>query len=100
MVGSGTGGLAELRSNLKDDQVLYGFFRVEDQVDATKMYRFVYVRWVGEGVSAMVKGRLTTHRGLLEDFFSPFHINLEVTELSGITDAVIKAKVQAMKGSK
>lgn len=100
LVGSGSGGVSEMRSHLKDDQVLYGFFRVEDQIDATKMYRFIYVRWVGDAVSAMVKGRLTTHRGMMQDFFAPYHIELEVTDQNGISDDVIKAKVQAMKGSK
>lgn len=100
VVGSGSGGLAELRPLLKDDAVLYIFLRVEDQIDDTKMFRFVYARWVGDNVPAMRKGKLTTHRGMMQDFFSPYHVELEVTDLNGITADVIKAKVQAMKGSK
>ena len=45
MVGSGTGGLAELKELLVSDMVLYGLLRVSDEVDDIPTVKFVYIIW-------------------------------------------------------
>ena len=96
----GSGGIAELKSNLQQDAVAYAFVSVDDKIDATEMKRFVYVRWVPENVPSMLKGKLTTHRGYVEDWFAPYHLSVNASDDSEITPAVIADKLKHMKGSK
>lgn len=96
--GSGSGGLDELRQHLKDNQVSYGFFSTESTIDSTEMRRFIYLRWVPENVSPLLKGKLTTHRGFCEDYFRPFHININATDLNEITNDIVNEKISHMTG--
>jgi hypothetical protein len=45
----------------------------------------------------MTKGKLTTHRGTLADFFAPVHLELEVGSPSEISMDIIKGKLKAGK---
>lgn len=96
----GSGGISELKSNLKQDAVAYAFIAVDDKIDATEMKRFVYIRWVPENVPSMLKGKLTTHRGFVEDWYAPFHLSVNASDDNEITEAVIADKLKHMKGSK
>lgn len=97
---SGSGGIDELKSNLAQDAVAYAFVSVDDKIDATEMKRFVYIRWVPEDVPAMLKGKLTTHRGFVEDWYAPYHLSVNASESNEVTSAVIADKIKHMKGSK
>ena len=96
----GSGGIADLKSHLKKDAVAYAFVAVDDKIDATEMKRFVYVRWVPEDVPAMLKGKLTTHRGFVEDWYAPYHLSINASDDAEISEAVIADKLKHMKGSK
>jgi len=96
----GNGGIDELKSHLKEDAVAYAFVAVDDKIDATEMKRFVYVRWVPENVPSMLKGKLTTHRGFVEDWYQPYHLSVNASEDSEISSSVIADKLKHMKGSK
>lgn len=97
VVSKGNGGITELRTHLKLDTVAYAFISVDDKIDATEMKRFVYVRWVPENVPSMLKGRLTSHRGYIEDWYAPYHLNINASELNEITSQVIIEKLKQMK---
>jgi hypothetical protein len=96
----GSGGIDELKSNLKQDSVAYAFVSVDDKIDATEMKRFVYVRWVPENIPSMLKGKLTTHRGYVEDWYAPYHLSVNASDDSEISAQVIADKLKHMKGSK
>ncbi|KYQ91019.1 hypothetical protein DLAC_07918 [Tieghemostelium lacteum] len=100
LVGSGTGGLQDLVSHLKASDVYYGLVKVEDRIDATVMAKLAYINFVGTSVSPMTKGRLTSHKGNVEKFFEPYHVSLFGESQSDLTDSVLNAKIQALKGSK
>lgn len=96
--GSGTGGLEELKGHLQENQVAYAFFAVEHSIDSTEMRRFIYLRWVPEYISPLLKGRLTTHRGFAEDYFRPFHININASDSTEITSDIVNEKISHMTG--
>lgn len=51
LVGTGTGGLAEFKSNLDNNQVYFGVLRVRAVDDhGSKRAKFVFVTYVGAGV--------------------------------------------------
>lgn len=97
---SGSGDVDELKSHLAEDAVAYGFISVDDKIDATEMKRFVYIRWVPEGVPTLLKGKLTTHRGFVEDWYAPYHLSVNASESAEVSSSVIADKIKHMKGSK
>ncbi|KAK5575357.1 hypothetical protein RB653_010616 [Dictyostelium firmibasis] len=101
LVGKGTGGLQELVSHLKAQNVNYGIVATTDVIDGIIQPKHAQITFVGVSVSPMVKGRLTTHRGKIDEFFSPIHVSLFSENPSqDLTDEILAQKVQQLKGMK
>ncbi|KAN0053087.1 hypothetical protein ACTA71_012569 [Dictyostelium dimigraforme] len=101
LFGKGTGGLQELVSHLKDQNVNYGIVATTDVIDGIVQPKHAQITFVGVSVSPMVKGRLTTHRGKIDEFFSPIHVSLFSENPSqDLTDEILAQKVQQLKGMK
>ena len=65
MIGSGTGGVAELASKLSSDSAYYGFTRTTENIDKTVAVKFAFITFLGDGVSPMKKGKITTYKGTI-----------------------------------
>lgn len=100
VLGSGTGGLAEMKEALQNDLVLYGLLRVSDQVDDITTTKFVYIMWVGEKVKPMTKAKVATHKGSLEEMFKPAHVTVYAYEQSDLRQQTIMDKVTSASGTK
>jgi len=46
----------------------------------------------------MVKGKITTHKGIVEAYFEPFSISLFGTSKEDLTPSILADKVQHLKG--
>lgn len=56
LIGKGTGGLAEMKEQLNDNQVYFGVLRVRAVDDhGSKRAKFVFVTYVGAGVVSIIK---------------------------------------------
>ncbi|CAF3442065.1 unnamed protein product [Fusarium graminearum] len=75
---TGTGGLAELVSNLDDGQVQYGYVRVEyaNDKESTRV-KFILVVWIGENTKVMRKARVSIESGDVKKQLS--HHSIAVT---------------------
>eukprot|EP00127_Corallochytrium_limacisporum_P001576 Clim_evm29s66 gene=Clim_evmTU29s66 len=106
VLGTGSEGLAGVRSELKEDIAAYALVRVTDAYErdagavSIDQAKFVYIRWVGERTAIMKKAKLSTHGGAAKDIFQPYHVNFDVTGLDEITNTIISDKVGAASGSK
>eukprot|EP01132_Coremiostelium_polycephalum_P005357 gene5357-6683_t len=100
LVGKGIGGLQELVSNLSANNVNYGIVKVEDKIDNSEMVKLAYIQWVGQSVSPMVKGKTTSHKGNVSEFFAPVHVTLFGESPTDLTDNILASKIQALKGMK
>jgi len=98
--GTGSGGLEELKSHLENDKVFYGILRVQDSIDQSSFYRFIFINFVGNGVSPLTKGRIVSHKGSVNGFFEPFHSFLNLSDENELTSQLVQEKIQALKGSK
>lgn len=100
LVGKGNGGLQELVSNLSANNVNYGIVKVDDKIDNSVMVKIAYIQWVGQNVSPMLKGKITSHKGNVNEFFAPVHVTLFGETPSDLTDSILASKIQALKGMK
>jgi len=97
--GKGDGGLDELISHLKPDQVQYGLYRTTDTVDNTVAVKFVLILWVGESVAVTRKARITTHKGELKELIGQYHVDCSCSNLEEINDDIIRDLVQRASGT-
>lgn len=99
-LGTGAGGVAELSTHLKDDNVVYALVRKIDKIDESETVKFAFVFWTGESVNRMLKARLGTHKGYVNGFFAPFHTDLNATQLNEVSDDIVLDLIRTASGSK
>eukprot|EP01099_Mayorella_cantabrigiensis_P008966 TRINITY_DN934_c0_g1_i1.p1 TRINITY_DN934_c0_g1~~TRINITY_DN934_c0_g1_i1.p1 ORF type:complete len:832 (-),score=254.53 TRINITY_DN934_c0_g1_i1:188-2461(-) len=68
LVGSGSGGIADLQSLLLDDQVSYAVLTVELVEGDYTVKKYIFLTWVGPSVKPLFKARSSQHRNQLYKF--------------------------------
>jgi hypothetical protein len=96
---SGSGGLEELRSNLKNDVVMYGLYRDYDQIDDTTAVKFCFVDWRGENINRMQRANLGIHSGEVTTLFRPYHVDVQCSDATEITRNIILDKIKFASGT-
>jgi len=99
LLGSGSGGSAELIANLQDDMVGYGLVRQEEKYDDSVRVMFAYINWVGEGIHRMLKARLGTHSGAVKGLLAPYHADIDATKKDEVTPEIITTTIQRTMGT-
>jgi len=91
---SGSGGVDELASHLKEDGCQYGFFRVDFEEDGTQRTKFIMLHWAGEGAPVMKKAKMSVHKPNVKACISDFNLELQESDRSQITNAHVLAKLR------
>lgn len=99
LVGSGDGDISELKDLLAADAPMYGLYRVTDKVDDITTVKFVYIVWIGESTKPMTRAKISTHKGVAEETFTPAHVTIFASDLSDLSDSVIMTKVKSASGT-
>ena len=81
LVGTGSGGVAELKQHLKDDIVGYALVRLIEVVDQSETVKFCFVNWVGKNINRMQRANLGTHKGFVTELFSVRFTAFAATQL-------------------
>ena len=95
-VASGTGGLAEFCTALKDDAIHYGGFVVYG-VDGrgnitSRREKFVQITWIGANVGVMAKSKVAGQRSKAMAYFSGYHIAYQI--MDGDRDDISEAELE------
>jgi len=99
LLGKGDGGVNELIGHLKDNIVAYGLVRVTERFDNSDTVKFVFIKWIGESIHRMLKARLGTHSGAVKEVFHPYHVDVEASNLSEISEEIITKTVSKASGT-
>lgn len=102
LVGSGSGGWADLQAALSDTKFIqFAMLRVVEQIDNSATVKFVYFKVQPPGVSPMLKGFCNAQKGRIDAAFEPFHVDFFSTDPANeISEKVIMDKIGAASGSK
>lgn len=68
VIGTGSGGIADLQSLLADDQVSYAVLPVEFAEGDYSTKKYIFLTWVGPAVKPLFKARSSQHRNQLYKF--------------------------------
>jgi len=100
LLGKGIGGVNELKTLLKDDEVQYGLVRLSDQIDNSVTVKFVFIHFVGEQVKYTRKARIGIHIGKVTEIFTPHHTDLTASKMDDISEEVIVKKLRNLREAK
>jgi len=98
-IGSGNGGVNELRGHLDDSKASYGLVRVTDKIDNSVTVKFVFIVWCGEKVAFVKKAQITTHKGSVTALFGQHHNDVHASTLDELTEDLIMSKVSDASGT-
>ncbi|CAH0047816.1 unnamed protein product [Clonostachys solani] len=87
----GKEGLEELKGKLADNQVLYGYQRIEYNNDTeSKRVKFVVVVWIGPEVKVMRRARVSVEKGGVIEKLGP-HVTVNASDRGDLVrDDVVK----------
>jgi hypothetical protein len=97
--GQGTGGVDELVDQLDDATVGYGLVRLIEKVDESDTVKFAYINWTGDNIPRMLRARLGTHSGAVKEFLSPYHVDINATQKSEVTEDIVRSTVKKAAGT-
>jgi len=99
LVGKGDGGLNELLTHLAPEKVGYGLIRISERFDNSDTVKFVFIKWVGESIHRMLKARLGTHSGAVKEILAPYHVDVEASNFSEISEEIVVKTVSKASGT-
>ncbi|KAJ3185836.1 hypothetical protein HDU85_001205 [Gaertneriomyces sp. JEL0708] len=100
LLGSGTGGADEMKNLFAPDSICYGLIRVTDMIDGHPTVKFAFINFIGNQVGVMKKAKISTHKGGVNELFSPYHVDFTISEKREIDDRIIADRVGAVSGSR
>ncbi|KAK5578244.1 hypothetical protein RB653_003197 [Dictyostelium firmibasis] len=98
LLGKGNGGVNELISNLNDNLVAYGLVRIVEKIDNSDTIKFAYINWIGEDIPRMLRARLGTHTGFVNQLVTPYHVDIKCTVKSEISKEIVEETVAKASG--
>lgn len=88
-----------MKQHLKDDVVMYGLIRMVEMIDSTEAIKFCFVDWRGDNINRMQRANLGIHSGAVQQLFHPYHVDIQPTNLSEITEEIIMQKIKNASGT-
>jgi hypothetical protein len=99
LVGSGSGGIEELKQHLTETKMCYGLVRVQDKIDQSVTIKFVFIIWCGEKVPFVQKGKMTTHKGSISTLMGQYHNDINCSNIAELSEESIMSKVRDASGT-
>ncbi|XP_049849120.1 uncharacterized protein LOC126317493 [Schistocerca gregaria] len=100
MIGSGQNGVEGVLGCMKDDNVVYALVRKVHRIDQSEVVKLCYIFWIGENIDRMLRARLGTHKGFINSFLSPYHVDLSVSRREELSDSVLEDLIASVSGNK
>ncbi|ORX68922.1 actin depolymerizing protein [Linderina pennispora] len=98
--GTGTGGLDELKTHLKDDQAAFGYVRmIMSNDELSQRTKFVFISWCGVGTRVMRKAKLSVQKGDVKNVLRSFSIEVPASELGELANDEIMLLLRKAGGA-
>lgn len=95
----GNGGVSELATHLKDDQVQYMLVRLHEKKGTTDTSKDVYIAWTGPKVSKIQAAKKNTHSGDIQKLLAPNHAQLTAINRENFNEARVRERADPQAGS-
>ena len=103
LVGTGSGGFNELKEHLDDSRVMFGVIKVigvdDKETTTSRRAKYVFVTFIGERVSVLVKARVSVQKGQITPAFHGVQAYLDFGSKDEVTMEVIGQKLAGCGGA-
>ena len=89
----------EFREKFTDDVRLFGYLRIISGDELSKRSKFVFITWIGSGVSVLKKAKMSADKGSVKDVIRSFAVEELFTERSDVRESSIRTKVEKAGGA-
>jgi len=99
LLGKGTE-RGEMDAVLTDKVVAWVLLRRTLMIDESETTKFVFINWIGDNIPRMLRARLGTWSGVVQEFIQPYHVDINASSLDEITEDIIMNTIQEAAGTK
>mmetsp|Transcript_10200 Transcript_10200/g.29262 ORF Transcript_10200/g.29262 Transcript_10200/m.29262 type:complete len:985 (-) Transcript_10200:35-2989(-) len=87
VIAAGSDGLAELRTNLDPNQVMFAFIQLEERA-------FAFIHWCPDAANGVSRARASIHKSFVTNFLGNLAIDLQARCLEDLTDEKINEEMR------
>ncbi|GAA5978710.1 hypothetical protein JCM11641_006150 [Rhodosporidiobolus odoratus] len=100
LTATGTGGLDELRSKLKDENASFAYVRVKYANDVESFReKFILVTWIGSGVRVMRRAKLSVHAADVKKVLRAYSIDVPASSAEDLAQDPIVTRLRKAGGA-
>eukprot|EP00010_Vexillifera_abyssalis_P007591 CAMPEP_0201550004 /NCGR_PEP_ID=MMETSP0173_2-20130828/6429_1 /ASSEMBLY_ACC=CAM_ASM_000268 /TAXON_ID=218659 /ORGANISM="Vexillifera sp., Strain DIVA3 564/2" /LENGTH=169 /DNA_ID=CAMNT_0047959873 /DNA_START=103 /DNA_END=612 /DNA_ORIENTATION=+ len=103
VVGSGSGGLNEMKETLDEGRIMFGLLKVvgvdEKETTTSRRAKYVFITFIGSKVSVLVKARVSIQKGQVTPLFHGVQIFVDISGVDELEPKVIADKLIASGGA-
>ncbi|XP_058967632.1 coactosin-like protein [Pocillopora verrucosa] len=86
----------EFRSHFTEGERVYGFVRIETGDELSKRAKFAFITWIGEGVGALQKAKVSTDKASVKQVVQAFAVEIlandpEELDFDHVKSVLVKA---------
>jgi len=96
---SGTGDFSEFLAQFDDSRAQFGFIRVTTGDSESKRAKFVFVSWVGAGVGALARAKVSVHKAKVKEVFRDYACEIHAEDRSELSEQAVMDKVVKSGGA-
>jgi len=90
----------EMYSLLTDKVVAWVLLRRTLKIDESETTKFVFINWIGDNIPRMLRARLGTWSGVVQEFIEPYHVDINASSLDEITEDILMNTIEEAAGTK
>ncbi|KAL9656540.1 hypothetical protein ABK040_005302 [Willaertia magna] len=90
LVGTGEGGIDEMKQTFQDNNASYAFARIEEMIDNSLTIKFAFVKFVGQKMKPMLRAGITPQVGEITTRFKPYHVDMYITSVDEISQQIVE----------
>jgi len=90
----------EMYSLLTDKVVAWVLLRRTLKIDDSETTKFVFINWIGDNIPRMLRARLGTWSGVVQEFIQPYHVDINASSLDEITEDILMNTIAEAAGTK
>ena len=103
IMGSGKGGLDEVKAALPEDDVRFGYVRVTavdvKGVRVSKREKLIFFNWIGPSTPILKKAKAQEAKQAMNDFFRGYHISFDLFDYDDISEELVEKRFRAAGGA-
>jgi hypothetical protein len=90
---TGSGPFSEFKAQFQDNQCQFGFVRVTTGDSESKRAKFVFVSWVGTGVSPLKRAKVSVHKANVKEVVRDYACEVHAENPDELDEQLVMEKV-------